>query len=465
MVSKTHLWVAWAFIMMGKYVSTIEVDINEEQSIRSAAAIAVFNTMSSYTSNRTGEIPGNVGVSWWQSGVLMDILIQYWYFTGDTSNNPAVDQAMHYHQGENNDYFSDKWNILNDDHLAWGHAAMTAAEVDYPSIPSGPDWNTLAEGVFYSQISRWDNISCKGGVRLGILLDQSRESFIKNAAVNGGLFHLAARLARFTGSSFYADWAGRIWDWSAKTQLLNTDEWWVNDAVHATICAVESKFGSLYNFGQYIRGTAYMYNATNGENPQWKTRLDGLLERIFNNFFDYWRDEPKVLVGHELYGSNGYENIAKGLFAADLAFVTMLAPYTAAEIIPRLQASAIGAARQCSGGDNHTLCNIHWGRHRPQRVWDGAESMEEQMSATAVISASLIVFKNQSLTTGTSSYIIDPVKHDPDRTESHWRSWAFFVILLGGLFLIYKKKRKIYGSDDSASSLRTLDMGKDIHHT
>ncbi|RHZ64677.1 hypothetical protein CDV55_106804 [Aspergillus turcosus] len=142
----------------------------------------------------------------------------------------------------------------------------------------------------------------------------------------------------------------------------------------------------------------------------------------------------------------------------------MLAPYTAAEIIPRLQASAIAAARQCTRGDNHTLCNIQWSRNRPQRAWDGAESMEEQMSAAAVISASLVVFKNQSLTTGKSSYKID-LKHEPDRTESHWRSRAFLVILLGGLLLIYNKKRKIYGSVDGSSSLQILDMGKDIHNT
>ncbi|KAG2026215.1 hypothetical protein GB937_001722 [Aspergillus fischeri] len=120
---------------------------------------------------------------------------------------------------------------------------------------------------------------------------------------------------------------------------------------------------------------------TNAENPQWKTRLDSLLERIFNTFFDPWRGDGKVLVGYDDYGTNGDEYIAKGLFAADLAFVTMLAPYTAAEIIPRLQASAIAAARQCSGGDNHKICNIHWARNRPQSAWDSAESMEEQMSA------------------------------------------------------------------------------------
>ncbi|GIJ89546.1 hypothetical protein Asppvi_008488 [Aspergillus pseudoviridinutans] len=133
--------------------------------------------MSSYTGNRTGETPGKMFGGWWKSGALMDILIQYWYFTGDISNNPAVDQAMHYHQGENNDYFSENWRyyIHNDQHVAWGHAAMTAAEVDYPPIPSEPAWSTLAEGVFHSQISRWGNESCNGGLRGGALPYQKRK--------------------------------------------------------------------------------------------------------------------------------------------------------------------------------------------------------------------------------------------------------------------------------------------------
>jgi mannan endo-1,6-alpha-mannosidase len=80
----------------------------------------------------------------------------------------------------------------------------------------------------------------------------------------------------------------------------------------------------------------------------------------FKNFFNYWHCDGKVLLGCDDYSCNSYQYIAKGLFAADPAFVTMLAPYTAAEIIPRLQASAIAAARQCSGGDNYMICNIHW---------------------------------------------------------------------------------------------------------
>ncbi|GIK07116.1 hypothetical protein Aspvir_002771 [Aspergillus viridinutans] len=60
----------------------------------------------------------------------------------------------------------------------------------------------------------------------------------------------------------------------------------------------------------------------------------------FNNFFNYWHGDGKVLLCCDSYGRTADQYIAKGLFAADLAFVTMLAPYTSAEIIPRLQGSS-----------------------------------------------------------------------------------------------------------------------------
>ena len=57
------------------------------ESIKNAAATAAYNAMSYYTGNQTGEIPGNFNSSWWEGGILFDTMIQYWYFTGDASNN------------------------------------------------------------------------------------------------------------------------------------------------------------------------------------------------------------------------------------------------------------------------------------------------------------------------------------------------------------------------------------------
>lgn len=86
------------------------------------------------------------------------------------------------------------------------------------------------------------------------------------------------------------------------------------------------------------------------------------------------------------------QNLYKGIFASDLAFVTLAAPYTASDIIPRLQESASAAAQQCVGGNNHTLCGQRW----YNTTWDGTANMESQMSATSLFASNLVVFKNQA---------------------------------------------------------------------
>lgn len=85
------------------------------------------------------------------------------------------------------------------------------------------------------------------------------------------------------------------------------------------------------------------------------------------------------------------DDISKGLLASDLTFTTLVAPYTASDIIPRLKASAVGAAEQCTGGSNHTLCGRRWYESK----WDGSASMAEQMSATSIFTSNLATFQDQ----------------------------------------------------------------------
>ena len=75
----------------------------------------------------------------------------------------------------------------------------------------------------------------------------------------------------------------------------------------------------------------------------------------------------------------------KAYLARWMAVTTQLAPWTTPIIMPRIQASAIGAAAQCTGqtGD---ICGRRW----YQSVWDGFFGIGEQMSALAIIQANLI---------------------------------------------------------------------------
>jgi mannan endo-1,6-alpha-mannosidase len=69
-----------------------------------------------------------------------------------------------------------------------------------------------------------------------------------------------------------------------------------------------------------------------------------------------------------------------------MAATTQLAPFVKDQIMPKLQASAAGAAAQCSGGDTGTKCGRNWN----SATWDGYTGVGEQMSALAVVQSNLI---------------------------------------------------------------------------
>ena len=69
-----------------------------------------------------------------------------------------------------------------------------------------------------------------------------------------------------------------------------------------------------------------------------------------------------------------------------MAATTQLAPFTTELIMTKLQASAKGAAAQCSGGTDGVTCGRKW----TQSNWDGKFGPGEQMSALSVIQANLI---------------------------------------------------------------------------
>lgn len=147
--------------------------------------------------------------------------------------------------------------------MFWGLAAMTAAELqfaDATGIGKGYSWLSLAQGVFNSQIKRWDTTKCNGGMRWQIWQWESGYT-MKNSISNGGLFQLAARLARYTGTQTYSDWAEKIWNWSLSTPLISNSTWHVADSTESTNdCDDQGDTQWTYNYGTYMMGAAYMYN-------------------------------------------------------------------------------------------------------------------------------------------------------------------------------------------------------------
>ena len=59
-----------------------------------------------YTGNNTGDVPGNLPSPyyWWEAGAMFGSLVDYWYYTGDTSYNEITTQALLFQVGPNNDF-------------------------------------------------------------------------------------------------------------------------------------------------------------------------------------------------------------------------------------------------------------------------------------------------------------------------------------------------------------------------
>jgi mannan endo-1,6-alpha-mannosidase len=211
-------------------------------------------------------------------------MMQYWWLTGDTRYNALVSQAMLYisfdchlinrfQVGDGKDYMPANQTSSegNDDQAFWGLAAMAAAEMKFPNPPSNqPQWLALAQAVFNEQASRWDTTTCNGGLRWQIYSFNAGYTY-KNSISNGCLFHLAARLARYTGNTTYSDWAEKIYDWmegagkllfcllltvgglTSTYQVL--DGSWITDN-----CTQQDNIEWSYNNGQLLSGSAYLYS-------------------------------------------------------------------------------------------------------------------------------------------------------------------------------------------------------------
>jgi mannan endo-1,6-alpha-mannosidase len=148
-------------------------------------------------------------------------MIDYWYYTGDSSYNDVVSHGMLFQVGEGKDYKPQNRSkdLGNDDQAFWAFAAMTAAELKFPDPPPDqPSWLSLAQAVFNTQAAVWDE-KCGGGIRWQIPLFNSGYN-LKNSISNGGFFQLAARLARYTGNQTYADWAEKMWSWVNQSSLV-----------------------------------------------------------------------------------------------------------------------------------------------------------------------------------------------------------------------------------------------------
>lgn len=263
-------------LAVAQLASGIQLTIDDDSSIESAAKTIAAGLTSYYTGYRPGDTPGYLPSPyyWWECGAMFNTLINYWYYTGDTTYNAWVIQGLQ-HQASPTDNFMPSNATKsegNDDQYFWGAAVMSAAELAFENPPDGdPGWLALAQGVFNSQAARWDAGDCGGGLRWQIFTFNTGYNY-KNTAANGGLFNLAARLGAYTGNQTYIDWANKLWDWMYDdVHLINPDTYDVYDGTSiGDNCTTLDRTFWTYTGGMMLNGAAVMYNVS--ESDQWKQR-------------------------------------------------------------------------------------------------------------------------------------------------------------------------------------------------
>lgn len=232
-------------------------------------------------------------------------MIDYWYYTGDSTYNDVVMQAMLYQVGPDVDYMplNQTRSLGNDDQSFWGLAAMSAAEVHFPNPPDKePQWLALAQAVFNTQAPVWDSSTCGGGLRWQKFTFNNGYNY-KNTISNGCFFNLAARLAAYTQNETYLTWAETTWDWTASIGLMSANYMFYDGTDDTINCTRMNHIQWSYNAGVYLLGAATMWNITQSE--IWRERT----EAIFNSTNVFFTINPPGVMYEVACEPNGNCNV------------------------------------------------------------------------------------------------------------------------------------------------------------
>ena len=151
--------------------SALELNVDDASSIQRAASQVAHGLMNYYKGNESGYIPGILPEPyfWWEAGAMFGSLIDYWRYTGDSTYNEIVSEAMLWQASSTRDFFMPRNQSStegNDDQVFWAITALMAAESGFPDPPpEDPQWLALAQAVFNQQTGRWDDQTCGGGLR------------------------------------------------------------------------------------------------------------------------------------------------------------------------------------------------------------------------------------------------------------------------------------------------------------
>lgn len=66
--------------------------------------------MTYYHGNETGHIPGAFASKWWEGSALFLALLQYWFYTGDTTYNEELSVGLQWQSGTDGDYMPSNYS-------------------------------------------------------------------------------------------------------------------------------------------------------------------------------------------------------------------------------------------------------------------------------------------------------------------------------------------------------------------
>jgi len=253
-----------SLLLAARSARSLDLVLDDASSVKAATSKIAANMMDWYKGDESPNAPGLLPPPyyWWNAGAMFGSLIDYWYYTGDDTYNAVTTEAMLFQVGPDENYMppNQSKSLGNDDQAFWGMAAMSAAEVKFPNPPADqPQWLALAQAVVNSQIPRWDDTSCGGGLKWQIYTFNNGYNY-KNSISNGCFFNLAARLGMYLGNQTYLDEAEKNWNWSQNVGLIS-DTYEIYDGSDDNLnCSEFNHIQWSYNAGVYLLGAAVMWN-------------------------------------------------------------------------------------------------------------------------------------------------------------------------------------------------------------
>ncbi|CAI5756536.1 unnamed protein product [Candida verbasci] len=352
-------------IFLFNFSNGLWIDTNNDTTLQEASNLIAKGLLDYYEGTTYG---GTIGMFtypyyWWEAGGAWGSLIDYTFFFQNDTLVPLIKQALEYQTGDDYNYIPLNQSTTegNDDQGFWGIAVMAAAERNFSNpTDEKKSWLGLAQAVFNTMTARWDTSECNGGLRWQIFQWNSGYDY-KNSVSNGCLFHLAARLARYTANDTYVDWAEKVWDWMYGVGLLTEGKWWfVYDGVKiANNCSNITGYQWTYNQGLMLAGCAYLYNYT--EDERWLNYTLNLLRSAQVFFDDISGNKVMYEAACQPSGNcNNDQRSFKAFFSRFLGLTSKLVPQTEEQIHKWLVDSANSAAGSCSGGTDGHTCGLQW---------------------------------------------------------------------------------------------------------